>query len=92
MGLHTLADLGSVPRDGLARRFGEVVLSELDRALGMRPDPREPLVPVSTLDSRLELHARADTAEQLLHGATVLLARWWPGSRRNMPACAATRW
>jgi protein ImuB len=75
MGLHTLADLGRVPRQGLARRFGEVVLSELDRALGRRPDPREPLAPAGTFDSRLELHARADTAEQLLHGAAVLLAR-----------------
>ena len=75
MGLRTLADLRTVPRDGLARRFGEVVLSELDRAMGTRPDPREPLTLPSAFDSRLELCARADTAEQLMHGAAVLLAR-----------------
>ena len=75
MGLRTLADLKRVPREGLARRFGEAMLSQLDRATGQRPDPREPLVPASTFDSRLELHARADTTEQLLHGAQLLLAR-----------------
>ncbi len=75
MGLHTLADLAALPRGGLARRFGEAVLSEYDRAMGERPDPREPIVPAATFESRLELFARADTTEQLLHGAGVLLAR-----------------
>ena len=83
MGLRTLADLKRVPREGLARRFGEAILSELDRATGQRPDPREPLVLASTFDSRLELHARADTTEQLLHGAQLLLARLiaWLGAQ-----------
>ena len=75
MGLRTLADLRVLPRSGLARRFGEAVLSELDRATGARPDPREPIRLAPTFDSRLELVARADTTEQLLHGAGVLLAR-----------------
>ena len=75
MGLRTLADLGTVPRAGLARRFGEALLDELDRAMGTRPDPREPLTLPPTLDTRLELFARADTGEQLLHGAAVLLER-----------------
>ena len=75
MGLHTLADLQRVPRDGLARRFGEVVLSELDRALGTRPDPRVFIALPPTFESRLELFARADTTEQLMLGAAVLLAR-----------------
>ena len=75
MGLRTIADLRMLPRSGLARRFGEAVLSELDRATGTRPDPREPIRLAPTFDSRLELFARADTTEQLLHGAGVLLAR-----------------
>jgi protein ImuB len=75
MGLRTIADLGRVPRDGLARRFGDVMLEELDRASGARPDPRQPLVLAPTFDSRLELFARADTTEQLMHAAAVLLAR-----------------
>jgi protein ImuB len=75
MGLRTIADLRVLPRSGLARRFGEAVLSELDRATGTRPDPREPIRLPPSFDSRLELFARADTTEQLLHGAGVLLAR-----------------
>lgn len=75
MGLRTLADLKQVPRDGLARRFGPVVLNELDRATGRHPDPREPLALSPVFDSRLELFARADTTEQLMHGAAVLVAR-----------------
>jgi protein ImuB len=64
-----------VPRAGLARRFGELVLSEFDRAMGKRPDPREPIALPPAFDTRLELFARADTGEQLMHGAAVLLAR-----------------
>ena len=75
MGLRTLADLGSVPRAGLARRFGEQVLSEFDRAMGTKPDPREPIALPPAFNTRLELFARADTGEQLLYGAAVLLAR-----------------
>ena len=75
MGLHTIDDLRRVPRDGLARRFGPVVLDELDRAMGRRPDPRVPITLPPAFDSRLELFARADTTEQLMHGAAVLLAR-----------------
>ena len=44
MGLQTLGDLRSVPRAGLARRFGEGLLNELDRALGVEPDPRVSIV------------------------------------------------
>ena len=75
MGLRTLGDLQRLPRAGLARRFGEALLDELDRARGTRPDPREPIVLPSSFDSRLELFARADTTEQVLFGAGVLLQR-----------------
>jgi hypothetical protein len=44
MGLRTLSDLRSLPRSGLARRFGEPLLDAVDRARGARPDPREFIV------------------------------------------------
>ena len=75
MGLRQLADVLSLPRSGLARRFGETFLAEIDAALGRRPDPREPIVLPPVFESRLELFARADTTEQVLHGAAVLLER-----------------
>ena len=93
MGLRTLADLRSVPRAGLARRFGEGLLNELDRALGAEPDPRVAIVLPPVFESRLELFARADTTEQVLHGASLLLARLVAlARRRSTPSCAASRW
>lgn len=75
MGLQRLADLRALPRAGLARRFGPALLAALDRARGDAPDPREPLVAPAVFDEPLELFARADRSEQVLHGAGVLLAR-----------------
>jgi len=85
MGLQTLADLRQLPRSGLARRFGAALLDELDRALGQRPDPRRWVTLPARFDSRLELFARADTSEQVLHGAGVLLARLqaWAQARQG---------
>ena len=75
MGLQTLADLRALPRTGLARRFGVELLDELDRALGLRPDPRQWLALPARFETRLELFARAENTEQVLHAAAVLLAR-----------------
>jgi len=75
MGLCTLADLRRLPRSGLARRFGTALLADLDRAYGEQPDPRVPLALPPQFDSRLELFARADSTEQVLHAAGMLLAR-----------------
>lgn len=75
MGLRCLGDLRQLPRGGVARRFGKEVLDEMDRAFGDRPDPREPIVLPPTFRSGLELFARADTTDQLLHGAQMLLLR-----------------
>lgn len=75
MGLATLAELRRLPRAGLARRFGQPLLDALDRAYGERPDPRVPITLPPSFESRLELFTRADSAEQLLHAAALLLAR-----------------
>jgi protein ImuB len=75
MGLHRLSDLRGLPRSGLARRFGEPLLAEIDRARGLQPDPRTWIGLPDSFESRLELFARADTTEQVLHGAAILLAR-----------------
>ncbi len=75
MGLHDLGDLRSLPRAGLARRFGPGLLEDLDRAYGLQPDPCDWITLPPEFDSRVELFARADTTEQVLHGAGVLLRR-----------------
>jgi protein ImuB len=75
MGLHRLAELRAQPRSGLARRFGEDLLDLLDRAFGDAPDTRRWATLPPVFEARLELAARAEHAEQVLHGAGVLLAR-----------------
>ena len=85
MGLHTLGDLRRLPRGGLARRFGEALLAELDRARGDAPDPREPVLPPPVFDEGCELFERADSAAPLMHGAGLLLARLvaWAQARQG---------
>lgn len=75
LGLLTVADLWKQPRAGLARRFGDPLLSDIDRALGELADPRTRLEPAPVFDSRLELFMRADDSAALLAGAAVLLHR-----------------
>ena len=83
----------ALPRSGLARRFGESLLHELDRARGDAPDPRVPLQLPAVFEGRLELHMRADTSDQVLHGAGVLLARLiaWAQARRARIAAFTLR-
>ena len=75
MGLQRLGDLQALPRQGLARRFGPGLLRRLDQARGDAPDPRDWLSLPTSFETRLELFARADTTEQVLHGAELLLTR-----------------
>jgi protein ImuB len=85
MGLSTLAELRTLPRDGLVRRFGPAVLAELDAARGEAAQAHAWLTLPDGFDSRLELFARADTADQVLYGAQLLLARLvaWARARRG---------
>jgi protein ImuB len=75
MGLRTLGELRRLPRSGLARRFGQALLTELDRARGDAPDLREALRPEPRFDAGVELFERADHSDQLLHAAMLLLAQ-----------------
>ena len=88
MGLHRLADLRALPRSGVARRFGAALHEGLDRALGLQNDPRRWVETAAAFDSRIELFARADTTEQVLHGARLLLAQLvaWAQARHGRVA------
>ena len=62
LGCRRIGDLDALPRAALARRFGQAgataarsVLSRLDRALGLTPDPLDPLLPVPNWRVRLDL-------------------------------------
>jgi protein ImuB len=69
IGAQTVGELERLPRDGLARRFGQALLDDLDRAHGRLADPRAFHVPPPRFHARLELPAEATQAESLLFAA-----------------------
>jgi protein ImuB len=68
IGVRTLGDFIALPRDGVARRFGQALLDEVDRARGLLPDPRLPFVPPERYHGQLELPAPVAEVEALLFG------------------------
>jgi protein ImuB len=73
VGAHTLGDCMRFPRAGMARRFGQSLLDELDRALGRLPEAREFFVPPPIFERRLELPSEVHEAEALLFASRRLL-------------------
>src|SRR6478672_11239621 len=51
----TIGDVLALPRDGVARRFGQRLLDDIDRARGIQPDPRPLFVPPERYHGQLEL-------------------------------------
>ena len=75
IGVATLGELLALPREGLARRCGQGLIDELDRALGTLPEPREFFVPPERFAARLELPAEVAHAEALLFAARRLIVQ-----------------
>jgi protein ImuB len=73
IGISTIGELLSLPREGLAQRCGQALVDELDRALGVLPEAREFFLPPARFDARLELPAPVAHAEGLLFAARRLL-------------------
>jgi protein ImuB len=76
IGANSVRDLLALPRDGLARRFGQGLLAALDQALGHLPDPRSYCVLPEKFFAVIELPAEATQAEALLFAAKRLLAQF----------------
>ena len=74
IGVRTLGECRRLPRDGVARRFGEKLLDELDRAFGDRPDPRPPWVAPDVHSAKLDLPSPVWEVEALIFPAKRLLA------------------
>jgi protein ImuB len=75
IGVRTLGGLFALPRDGVARRFGQRLLDSLDRALGRLPDPRNFFVPPPRFRAAIELPAEVAQAEALLFAAKRLIVQ-----------------
>jgi len=75
IGATRVADVIGLPRAGLARRFGQTLLDDLDRALGRTPDPRTFFTPPATFHARLELPAEVTQTAALLFAARRLFVQ-----------------
>ena len=75
IGARTLGDLLRLPRDGIARRFGQPVLDQLDRGLGRLAEPRRFFTPPARFRTCLELAAEVVDAEALVFAAKRLLVQ-----------------
>lgn len=74
LGIKRLGGCLALPREGLARRFGPEFVAMLDRALGLRPDPRPVYAPPDSFISRIELPAEAQDTQALLFPLRRLLS------------------
>ena len=75
IGVATVGDLLRLPREGLAKRCGQALLDDLDRALGSAAEPRRFFEPPQRFAARLALAAETTHAEALLFPARRLLAQ-----------------
>lgn len=73
IGIRTLGALLRLPRAGVAVRFGQRLLDDLDRVLGRTPEPRDFFVPPGRFSVQLELPTPVMEAERLLFAAHRLL-------------------
>lgn len=74
LGIRDLGGLMQLPREGVARRFGQALVDGLDQALGRLPEPRRLYVPPARFEARLELPAPVAEAAAALFAARRLLA------------------
>jgi protein ImuB len=73
LGLATIGQMLGLPRDAFARRFGADRLDQLDRALGLQPDPQPAFSLPARFFARVELPADVTQSGQLMFPAHRLL-------------------
>ena len=89
VGLRRVGDIIAMPRDALARRFGEEIGKRVDQARGDLPEPLSPMSEVPTRRVRLNFAEPiadpadlAGAAERLTEDLVTRLAREGMGARR----------
>lgn len=74
IGVRTIGDLLALPRDGIARRFGQDLLDTIGRAKGELPDPRPLFIAPERYHGQLELPTPVSETEALLFATKRLVA------------------
>lgn len=75
IGITTIGELRNLPREGVARRFGQALLDGLEQALGGMPEPRNFFAPPLRFAAKLELPGEVTHAEGVLFAARRLLVQ-----------------
>jgi protein ImuB len=73
IGCKTIGQFRRLPRNGIVKRFGKAALIELDRCFGSEPELFNWYQAPERFCQRIELGARVETTELLLHSARRLL-------------------
>ena len=94
LGCTCWGQLRTLPRGGVARRWGAPLLEALDRAYGHQPEVYPWLVLPEVFEAQLELIAQVETAPALLFGARRLLQqlRVWLQLRQSGVLALRLRW
>lgn len=85
LGCTCWGELRALPRGGVVRRFGAVLLHALDRAYGLQPDVYPWIALPDVFDQPLELASQVETAPVLVFAANRLLSqlRVWLQARQR---------
>jgi protein ImuB len=78
LGLERIGELIFMPRAPLQRRFGETLLLRLDQALGVAPEPFEPIVPEEAPSVLLRFLEPIATAEAIAEASGEAVRRLVP--------------
>lgn len=73
IGVAHIGDILVLPRDGMARRFGQRLLDDIDRALGRLPEARSFFEVPANFHATIELPSEVTQSEALLFAAKRLL-------------------
>jgi len=89
IGVKSIGDCRDLPRDGVARRYGQALLDMIDRAMGDIPDPQKPFVSPETYSGKLMLPAPIWDVDALLFGVKRLtheMCGWLAGRYHGVAA------
>jgi protein ImuB len=73
LGIHTIGQLMSLPRETLPARFGQTVLHRLDQALGKIPEPLVPIPHSQPIHTKIEFEGGVESLSDLWQAFKFLL-------------------
>ena len=75
MGVRQLKDLWRLPMDGLRKRFGSALVTQLNKALGKAPEPTHNYLPAPAFETSYDLPYGVESLDRLLPVADEMLGQ-----------------